>query len=363
MTNIDILLRTLVIKKSSDLHFQAGSPPIFRVNGELSFSDLGALSDKDIEKYLFSIMSKGQKEEFEKNHHADFSYSVPGIARFRVNVYQQRGCIGAVMRCIPFDIPKLEEMGFPPIIKELASKPNGLVLVTGPTGCGKSTTLAAIIGYINSNLKGHIITIEDPLEFLHQNKLCEINQREVGLDTDSFATALRDALREDPNVILVGELRDLDTISNAITAAETGHLVFATLHTNDATQTVDRMIDVFPSHQQPQIRTQLASTLRAVIAQKLLRKKDGSGRVAAFEIMVANPAIRHLIKDGNTHQIYSTIQTGSQEGMQTLEQSLKNLCQNGVISAEEAAHKANDLKSFELVNKMGGGYGEDLNRR
>jgi twitching motility protein PilT len=349
MTNIDILLRTLVIKKSSDLHLQAGSPPIFRVNGELLFSDLGALSPKDIEKYIFSIMTKEQKDEFVKTHRFDFSYSVPGTARFRINAYQQRGCVGAVMRCIPFDIPTPEDMGLPPIVKELAAKPNGLILVTGPTGSGKSTTLAAIIGYINSTIKGHIITIEDPLEFIHQNKLCEINQREVGLDTDSFSSALRDALREDPNVILVGEMRDLDTISNAITAAETGHLVFSTLHTNDATQTVDRIIDVFPSHQQPQIRTQLSASLRAVIAQKLLRKKDGSGRVAAFEIMIANSAIKHQIKEGNTQQMYSTIQTGRQEGMQTLEQSLKNLYQQGVISAEEAAHNANDPKSFELV--------------
>ncbi|MFA4990191.1 MAG: type IV pilus twitching motility protein PilT [Candidatus Omnitrophota bacterium] len=351
MTNIDILLRTLVIKKSSDLHFQAGSPPIFRVNGELSFSDLSPLSAKDIEKYIYAIMTKEQREEFERSHHSDFSYSVPGIARFRVNVYQQRGCIGAVMRCIPFAIPTLEELGLPPIIKELATKPNGLILVTGPTGSGKSSTLAAIIGYINNNIKGHIITIEDPLEFMHQNKLCEINQREVGIDTDSFATALRDTLREDPNVILVGEMRDLETISNAITAAETGHLVFATLHTNDATQTVDRVIDVFPSHQQPQIRTQLASALRAVIAQALLRKKDGSGRLAAFEVMIVNSAIRHLIKEGNTHQIYSAIQTGRQDGMQTLEQSLKDFCQAGLISLEEAKGKANDLKSFDLAFK------------
>lgn len=351
MTNIDILLRTLVIKKSSDLHFQAGSPPIFRVNGELSFSDLSPLSSKDIEKYIYSIVTKEQKEAFEKNHHLDFSYSVPGIARFRVNVYRQRGCIGAVMRCIPFEIPTMEELGLPPIVKELSTKPNGLILVTGPTGSGKSSTLAAIIGYINSNIKGHIITIEDPLEFIHENKLCEINQREVGIDTDSFSFALRDTLREDPNVILVGEMRDLDTISNAITAAETGHLVFSTLHTNDAVQTVDRMIDVFPSHQQPQIRTQLASTLRAVIAQKLLRKKDGSGRIAAFEIMVANSAIKHLIKEGHTNQIYTAIQTGRQEGMQAMEQSLKSFCQSGVISVEEATRQANDPKAFELALK------------
>ena len=351
MTNIDILLRTLVIKKSSDLHFQAGSPPIFRVNGELSFSDLAPLSSNDIEKYIYSIMTKQQRDEFSRSHRFDFSYSVPGIARFRVNVYQQRGCVGAVMRCIPFEIPTMEELGLPLVIKELATKPNGLILVTGPTGSGKSSTLAAIIGYINNNIKGHIITIEDPLEFVHQNKLCEINQREVGIDTDSFSSALRDTLREDPNVILVGEMRDLETISNAITAAETGHLVFATLHTNDAVQTVDRMVDVFPSHQQPQIRTQLASTLRAVIAQQLLRKKDGSGRVAAFEVMIANSAIKHLIKEGHTNQISTAIQTGRQEGMQSLEQSLKKLCQDGIISAEEAMHKANDPKAFEMALK------------
>ena len=351
MTNIDILLRTLVIKKSSDLHFQAGSPPIFRVNGELSFSDLTPLSSSDIEKYIYSIMTKQQRDEFSRSHRFDFSYSVPGIARFRVNVYQQRGCVGAVMRCIPFEIPTMEELGLPLVIKELAIKPNGLILVTGPTGSGKSSTLAAIIGYINNNIKGHIITIEDPLEFVHQNKLCEINQREVGIDTDSFSSALRDTLREDPNVILVGEMRDLETISNAITAAETGHLVFATLHTNDAVQTVDRMVDVFPSHQQPQIRTQLASTLRAVIAQQLLRKKDGSGRVAAFEVMIANSAIKHLIKEGHTNQISTAIQTGRQEGMQSLEQSLKKLCQDGIISPEEAMHKANDPKAFEMALK------------
>lgn len=353
--NIDILLRTLIVKKASDLHFQAGSPPIFRVNGELSFSDLGPLASKEIEKYAYSIMTKDQQEEFNRIHRLDFSYSVPGIARFRVNVYKQRGCVGAVMRAIPFEIPNIEDLGLPPIVKELATKPNGLVLVTGPTGSGKSTTLAAIIGYINSRLRGHIITIEDPIEFIHQNKLCEINQREVGTDTDSFAAALRDCLREDPDIILVGEMRDLETISNAITAAETGHLVFATLHTNDAAQTVNRIIDVFPPHQQPQIRIQLAASLRAVIAQTLVRKKDGSGRIAAFEIMIVNMAIKNLIKEGKANQIYSVIQTGSQEGMQLLEQSLRPLCENGLISMEEAMSKLNDPKAFELALK-GRGY-------
>ncbi|MDD5422708.1 MAG: type IV pilus twitching motility protein PilT [Candidatus Omnitrophica bacterium] len=345
--NIDILLRTLVIKKSSDLHFQAGSPPIFRVNGELSFSDLGILASKDIEKYMYSIMTEGQRKIFEESHRFDFSYSVPGIARFRVNVYRQRGCVGAVMRCIPFEVPTIEDLGLPSIVKELAAKPNGMVLITGPTGSGKSTTLAAIIGYINASFRRHVITIEDPIEFVHQNKLCEINQREVGIDTESFASALRDALREDPNVILVGEMRDLETISNAITAAETGHLVFATLHTNDAAQTVDRIVDVFPPHQQPQVRMQLSTCLRAVIAQTLLRRKDGAGRIAAFEIMLANPAVKNLIKEGKTSQLYSTIQTARQEGMQLLDQSLENLCKNGLVTVEEASTKVNDHKAFE----------------
>ncbi|MBU1869107.1 MAG: type IV pilus twitching motility protein PilT [Candidatus Omnitrophica bacterium] len=349
--NIDILLRTLVIKKASDLHLQSGSPPIFRVNGELNFSDLGPLNSKDIEKYVNSIMTQEQRNIFNNTHHLDFSYYVQGTARFRVNAYKQRGCIGAVMRFIPFEIPSFEDLGLPSVVKELAMKPNGLVLVTGPTGSGKSTTLAAIIGYINSQLKGHIITIEDPIEFVHQNKLCEINQRELGIDTDSFASALRDSLREDPDVILVGEMRDLETIANAITAAETGHLVFATLHTNDAVQTVDRIIDVFPTHQQPQIRMQLSATLRGVIAQVLLRKKDGSGRVAAYEIMTANHAVRNIIKEGRTNQIYSTMQTGRQEGMQVLEQSLEALCRNGTVSVEEAMAKVNDPKAFERIFK------------
>ncbi|MDD5681172.1 MAG: type IV pilus twitching motility protein PilT [Candidatus Omnitrophica bacterium] len=346
-TNIDILLRTLVVKKASDLHLQAGSPPIFRVNGELSFSDLNPLPPREIEKYVYSIMKEDQKAVFDRTHRFDFSYSVPGIARFRVNAYRQRGCVGAVMRFIPFEIPAIEDLGLPPVIKDLAKKPNGLVLITGPTGSGKSTTLAAIIGYINSFLKGHIITIEDPIEFLHKNNLCEINQREVGVDTESFAAALKDALREDPNVILVGEMRDLDTISNAITAAETGHLVFATLHTNDASQTIDRIVDVFPPHQQPQVRLQLSATLRAVIAQTLLRRKDSSGRVAAFEIMIGNSAIKNLIKDGKTNQIYTTIQTGRQEGMQLMDYALETLCKNGVVTAEEAMSKASDPKSLE----------------
>lgn len=347
-TDIDTLLRTLVIKKASDLHLQAGSPPIFRIHGELEVTDLAPLTSKEIEeRFVNTIMDEEQKEKFKEEHHIDLSYAVPGVSRFRVNVFKQRGNVGAVMRVIPFEIPTLDELGLPPVIEDLAANPHGIILVTGPTGSGKSTTLAAIVDYINTQRKAHIITIEDPIEFAFTNKSCLINQRELGKDTNSFADALRDALREDPDVILVGEMRDLDTISNAITAAETGHLVFATLHTNDAAQTVDRIIDVFPPFQQEQIRTQLASTIRGVVCQTLLRKKDGSGRVAAFEIMITTTAIRNLIKTGNTHQIYSAIQTGRREGMQLLTQSLKELCRKGLVSVEEAMSKASDPKAFK----------------
>ncbi len=349
-TDIDTLLRTLVIKKASDLHLQAGSPPIFRIHGELEITDLAPLTSEEIEaRFVDTIMDKEQKKKFEDDHHIDLSYAVPGVARFRVNVFQQRGNVGAVMRVIPYEIPTIDELGLPPIVKELASNPHGLILVTGPTGSGKSTTLAAIIDYINARDKAHIITIEDPIEFAFAGKSCLINQRELGKDTNSFADALRDALREDPDVILVGEMRDLDTISNAITAAETGHLVFATLHTNDAAQTVDRIIDVFPTDQQEQIRTQLAATLLGVVSQTLLKKKDGTGRVAAFEILVANGAVRNLIKTGKTNQINSILQTGRQEGMRLLAQSLKELCRDDIVTAEEAMSKVTEPKEFKAL--------------
>ncbi len=349
--HIDILLRMLVIKGASDLHVQVDTPPIFRVHGLLSFSDLEPVSDEDIESYVYSIMNAEQKRRFEEFQHIDLSYAVPGVSRFRVNVYRQRGNIGTAMRVIPFETPTIEQWGLPPVIRDLASKPHGLVVVTGPAGSGKSTTLAAVVDYINNARKGHVITIEEPIEFLYQNKSCLINQREVGLDTDSFSSALRDALREDPDVIMVGEMRDLDTISNAITAAETGHLVFATLHTNSAAQTVDRMIDVFPPHQQSQIRAQLAATLQGVVAQQLVRKKDGTGRVAAFEIMLANPAIRNLIKDSKTNQIETVIQTSAQEGMKLLRDSLKDLCRQNVITEEEALTKVSDPRAFKEMLK------------
>ena len=346
-TDIDILLRTLVIRKASDLHFQAGSSPVFRINGELFFSDIKPMTAQEVEEYAYSILSDVRKEQFNKNNYIDFSYIVPSIARFRVNIYRQQGNVGIAARVIPFEIPSIEDLGLPPVIKDLATKPNGLIIFAGPCGCGKTTSLAAIINYINTNFKKHIITIEDPIEFTHHNVSSMLNQREVGVDTESFAMALKNALREDPNIILVGEMRDLDTISNAMTAAETGHLVFATLHTSDAAQTIDRIVDVFPAHQQMQIRIQLGAVLKGIIVQSLLRKANGSGRVAAFEIMTMTSGAKSLIKDGKTNQIYSLLQTGRQHGMQTLESSLVELCKNGMVSVEEAKAKVNDLQAFE----------------
>ncbi|MGH7197815.1 MAG: type IV pilus twitching motility protein PilT, partial [Candidatus Omnitrophota bacterium] len=334
-----------------DMHLQAGTSPVFRVHGDLIFSDLEPLSNEDIEKYLFSVMSAEQKERYLKERHLDLSYTVPGIARFRANVFRQRGNAGIVLRMVPFDIPTMEDLGLPSVLADLASRPHGLVLFTGATGSGKSTSLAAIINFINNTRKAKIVTIEDPIEFVHSNRLSVIDQREVGADTESFSMALRDALREDPDVILVGEMRDLDTISNAITAAETGHLVFATLHTNDSVQAIDRMIDVFPPHQQAQVRSQLAVTLQAVIAQTLLKRKEGLGRVAAFETLVVNNAVRNLIKEAKTLQIYSAIQTGRQDGMQSMREFLKQLCARGTITPEEAALKVVDAKAFEVELK------------
>ncbi len=313
------------------------------------FSDLKPLTAREVEEYAYSILSDDKIERFKRNNYIDFSYVVPSIARFRVNIYRQRGNIGIAARLIPFEIPSIEELGLPLIVKDLAAKPNGLVLFTGPCGSGKTTSLAAIIEYINTSFKKHIITIEDPIEFIHSNASSMLNQREVGTDTESFAMALKNALREAPNIILVGEMRDLDTISNAITAAETGHLVFATLHTPNAAQAVDRIIDVFPAHQQTQIRAQLSDVLRGIIVQSLLRKVDGTGRVAAFEIMTMNAGARSLIREGKTNQVYSLIQTGHQQGMQTLESSLAALYKSGVVSVEEAKTKANDVQTFEQL--------------
>jgi len=340
--NLDVLLEELVLSEGSDLHLRFNEPPIFRITGNLVRSDYLVLNDKDLEELIFGLMKPIQKKIFEETLEFDMAYEIPGVARFRVNCFKQMGHIGAVMRIIPLKIKTIDEWGFPPIFKKISELPRGLVLVTGPTGSGKSTTLAAIIEHINQTQKKHIITIEDPIEFLHRDKFSIIEQREIGIDTISYAEALRRAIRQNPDIILVGEMRDLETMTQTITAAETGHLVFSTLHTIDAVQTIDRIIDVFPPAQQQQIRLQLSTCLQAVITESLVRKKDGAGRVASFEIMVCTPAIRSAIREAKTYQIYSAIQTGSKLGMIQMDQYLRNLLHQGLIEYEEAiAHCAN----------------------
>lgn len=334
-------------KGASDLHLSAGSPPMMRVHGEMRRLKIPNLSKDDIHYMIYDIMNDEQKKRFETNKEIDFSQTIGNIARFRVNIFFQRFGEAAVFRTIPTKILTVEELNLPKVLLTLAEKEKGMILVTGPTGSGKSTTLAAVIDYINKNRKGHIITIEDPIEFVHESKNCMMNQREVGPNTHSFANALRSALREDPDVILVGEMRDLETISLAITASETGHLVFGTLHTSSAAKTVDRIIDVFPTNQQSQIRAMFAESIEGVIAQKLLPTKDGKGRAAALEIMLGTTAIRNLIREGKTFQIPSIIQTGASVGMQSLDMALKELVVNGIVEKEEAASRAFDRQSFE----------------
>jgi twitching motility protein PilT len=347
LPHIDDLLRLLIERNGSDLHITVGSPPGIRQRGELTpLEDFRVLTPKDTMAMLLSLLSEEQRRKFETELELDFAYSLPGVSRFRANIFQQRNSMGAVFRVIPLRIPTLEELGLAKVCRYLADRPRGLVLVTGPTGSGKSTTLAAMIDHINSTRKLHIITIEDPIEFLHQNKMCYVNQREVGEDTRSFDTALKRVLRQDPDVILVGEMRDLETISTAITAAETGHLVLATLHTTGGPATIDRIIDVFPPHQQQQVRMQLSNSLEGVLSQVLLRSIDGKSRVMAMEVMLGIPAIRNLIREGKTHQMPTIIQGGSQLGMQTLDQSLKTLLQAGKITFEEAVSKAMNPKEF-----------------
>ncbi len=345
--DIDVLLEELVLREGSDLHLRVGEPPIFRVAGELERSDFPPVSKEDMENLIYGLMKPVQREMFEKNLEFDMAYEIPGVARFRVNCFKQMGNIGVVMRIIPLKIKTIDEWGFPPVLKKIAELPRGLVLVTGPTGSGKSTTLAAMIEHINQHFRKHIITIEDPIEFLHRDKLSVIEQREIGIDTKSYAEALRRAIRQNPDIILVGEMRDLETMAQTITAAETGHLVFSTLHTIDAVQTIDRIIDVFPPAQQQQIRLQLSATLQAVITETLVRKKDGTGRVAAFEIMVCTPAIRSAIREGKTPQIYSAIQTGSRLGMIQMDQYLRNLLNQGIIDYEEALAHCTNPDEFE----------------
>jgi twitching motility protein PilT len=335
--SIDDLLERTVAAGASDLHVTAGCAPALRVNGVLQrLEDLEPLTPDDTRQLLYRVMSTEQQKHFEIKRQLDISYALAGVARFRVNIYFQRGSLGAAFRLIPAKLKTLDELGLPPVMHELATKPRGLVLVTGPTGSGKTTTLAAVIDEINSTRRDHIMTIEDPIEFLHWHKRSIVNQREIGPDATSFAEALRGALRQDPDVILLGEMRDLETIATALTAAETGHLVFATLHTQDAPSTVDRLIDVFPAVQQEQVRVQIASTLQGVITQTLLPRADGNGRVAALEILLPDDAVRNLIRQAKVEQVYSIMQTGGKRGMQTLEQSLAELIARGIISQETA---------------------------
>jgi twitching motility protein PilT len=345
--DIDVLLEELVLKEGSDLHLRVGEPPIYRVAGELERSDFQPVTKEDMEGLIYGLMKSAQREMFGRNLEFDMAYEIPGVARFRVNCFKQMGNIGIVMRIIPLKIKTIDEWGFPPVLKKIAELPRGLVLVTGPTGSGKSTTLASMIEHINQHFRKHIITIEDPIEFIHRDKLSIIEQREIGIDTKSYAEALRRAIRQNPDIILVGEMRDLETMAQTITAAETGHLVFSTLHTIDAVQTIDRIIDVFPPAQQQQIRLQLSTTLQAVITETLVRRKDGAGRAAAFEIMVCTPAIRSAIREGKTPQIYSAIQTGSRLGMIQMDQYLRNLLNQGIIDYEEALAHCTNPDEFE----------------
>ena len=345
--SIDNLLRDLVSKEASDLHIKAGQPPIMRIHGELQRADYPALSNEETRTLLMSILNEDRRARLYSFKELDLSYHVPGLSRFRVNMFWQRHNIGAVFRVIPFKIRTIDDLRMPEICKQLALLPRGLILVTGPTGSGKSTSLAAMINHINVQKRCHVMTVEDPIEYVHSDQVSIINQRELATDTHSFSDALKHVMRQNPDVILVGEMRDLETIQLAITAAETGHLVFSTLHTVDAAQTIDRIVDVFSPEQQAQIRTQLSVTLQAVISQTLIPTKDGKGRVAAFEVMVATPAIRTLIRDGKTHQLYLDIQTGASLGMQTLDGCLLGLLRDGLIDYEHALAKCSNPGDFQ----------------
>lgn len=346
--HLNALLEEMVDMGASDLHLSAGLPPCVRIDGALRPMDgYETLTPSELRRMIYAVLSQRQREKFEADLELDTSHSVPNVGRFRLNVFVQRDSVGAVLRAIPFKIVPLEKLGVPAVVGSLSNLPRGLVLVTGPTGSGKSTTLASIVDIINSTQPLHIMTVEDPIEFVHSHKRCVVNQREVGEDTRSFAEALKHVLRQDPDVILVGEMRDLETISTALTAAETGHLVFGTLHTQDAPQSIDRVIDVFPSHQQQQIRVQLASALQAVVTQQLLPRATGRGRAVACEVLIATPAVRNLIREAKVHQIYSAMQGGGKYGMQTMDQSLAELVRSSSVSMDvalERCHHEDDLR-------------------
>lgn len=349
---IENLLEEVVRAKASDLHIQVGLPPILRVDGALRpIPGQPVVDDQSAEQLIFSILDESQQQILTKDKEFDFSFSFGDIMRFRVNAFHERGNLAVALRAIPNEIKTVAELGLPPIVSSFAELPRGLILITGPTGSGKSTTMASLIDKINSERADHIITIEDPIEFTHTSKKSVVAQREVHYDTYSFAAALRSALREDPDVVLIGEMRDLETISSAITIAETGHLVFATLHTNSASQSIDRMIDVFPPHQQPQIRSQLSNILQAICSQRLI-PAIGGGRVAAAEILIANSAVRNIIREGKTYQLDAVIQTGADQGMQTMDRTLVKLVQTGVVTYDEARSHAVDLNEF---NRLAGG--------
>lgn len=357
--DLDSALRAMMAAGASDLHITTSAQPTIRVDGQLKPLDgFPPMESDNIQRSIYAVLTQRQREAFEADLELDFAYSVRGVARFRVNLYQQRDALGAAFRVIPYEIKPLEALGVPPVVANFANLPRGLVLVTGPTGSGKSTTLASIIDLANRTRADHIMTVEDPIEFLHRHKKSLINQREVGADTHSFANALKHVLRQDPDIILVGELRDLETISVALTAAETGHLVFATLHTQDAAQTIDRIIDVFPSSQQAQVRTQLAGALQGVVCQTLTKRADGPGRCVATEVLIATPAIRNLIREGKTHQMYSAMQAGAQMGMHTMDQHLAELVKVGKITFEQGLEKCHHAADFNrLTGRLGDGGG------
>ena len=347
--DMESLLREAVARHASDLHVTVGVPPLIRINGALIKLDLPALGVDDTAQLFEEIVAEDRRVQFNQNGEIDFSYTVFGLSRFRVNAFRQRGSIAIAIRIIPERVPSLQELKLPDIVRELARKPRGLVLVTGPTGSGKSTTMAAMIDQINSERACNILTLEDPIEYLHRHRKSIINQREIGADSRTFANALRAALREDPDVILVGEMRDMETIRIAARAAETGHLVLATLHTSDAAQTVDRIIDVFPPYQHQQVRTQLSLALQGIVSQQLLPRRDGQGRIVAVETLVTTPAVRNLIREGKSHQILSVIQTGAKFGMLAMDTALRDLCRAGLIAEDEALMRSNDPDTLQRL--------------